>query len=120
DWIAARLERLGFQSKTTELLIKRTVARNGRHRIHINGEMATLSILQQLCEGLIDLCGQHEHQSLTRTGTQLELLDRYGSLAEQTRSFGSAFEKMRALRRERDELLQAETERSRRNDFLKF
>jgi DNA repair protein RecN (Recombination protein N) len=120
EWMGPRLERLGFKPETSELLIKRTVARNGRHRIHINGEMATLSILQQLCEGLIDLCSQHEHQSLTRAGTQLELLDRYGSLTDQTRGFGNAFEKMRALRKERDELLQAEAERSRKNDFLKF
>jgi DNA repair protein RecN (Recombination protein N) len=120
DWMGPRLENLGFKPETAELLIKRTVARNGRHRIHINGEMATLSILQQLCEGLIDLCGQHEHQSLTRSATQLDLLDRYGSLGEQTKTFANAFEKMRSLRKERDELLLAEAERSRRNDFLKF
>jgi DNA repair protein RecN (Recombination protein N) len=120
DWMAPRLEQLGFKPETSELLIKRTVARNGRHRIHINGEMATLSILQQLCEGLIDLCSQHEHQSLTRSGTQLDLLDRYGSLVEQARNFGRAFEKMKELKRERDELMRAEAERSRKNDFLKF
>ncbi len=120
DWMGSRLEQLGFKPETAELLIKRTVARNGRHRIHINGEMATLSILQQLCEGLIDLCSQHEHQSLTRSGTQLDLLDRYGSLIEQTKTFGKAYEKMRAIKQERDELQKAETERSRRNDFLKF
>jgi DNA repair protein RecN (Recombination protein N) len=120
DWMAPRLEQLGFKPETAELLIKRTVAKSGRHRIHINGEMATLSILQQLCEGLIDLCSQHEHQSLTRSGTQLDLLDRYGSLTEQTRNFAKAFEKVRALKHERDELQNAEAERSRKNDFLKF
>ncbi|MFL5813285.1 MAG: DNA repair protein RecN [Bdellovibrionia bacterium] len=120
DWMAPRLEQLGFKPETAELLIKRTVAKSGRHRIHINGEMATLSILQQLCEGLIDLCSQHEHQSLTRSGTQLDLLDRYGSLTEQAKNFAKAFEKVRALKHERDELQKAEAERSRKNDFLKF
>src|SRR3954469_25748981 len=81
-WIKGRMEKLGLDASGDELLIRRTIARNGRHRIHINGETATLSILEQLCEGLVDLCGQHEHQSLIRPATQLELLDRYGGLLE--------------------------------------
>lgn len=120
EWMTGRLELLGFKPETSELLIKRTVNRNGRHRIYINGEMATLSILQQLCEGLIDLCSQHEHQSLTKPATQLDLLDRYGSLGELGKAYGSGYSKTRELRAERDELSQAEAERSRRSDFLKF
>jgi DNA repair protein RecN (Recombination protein N) len=119
-WLRPRLEKLGFDSKAPELLIKRVVHRGGKHRIYVNGELATLSILQNLCEGLVDLCGQHEHQSLIRPGTQLELLDRYGSLTEQARAFGASFGKTRALEQERDSLTQAEAERSRRSDFLKF
>jgi DNA repair protein RecN (Recombination protein N) len=119
-WIKPRLENLGFDSDTSELLIKRVVHRSGKHRIYVNGALATLSILQTLCDGLVDLCGQHEHQSLIRPNTQLDLLDRYGSLTEQARAFGAAFSKMRELEQERDELHQAETERSRRVDFLKF
>src|SRR3954447_9674528 len=83
-WMNARLEKFGFHENSIELLIKRTVHRAGRHRISINGELATLSGLQNICEGLIDLCGQHEHQSLLKPNTQLELLDRYGSLSEST------------------------------------
>jgi DNA repair protein RecN (Recombination protein N) len=120
EWIRPRLEKQGFDSKTSELLIKRVVHRGGKHRIYVNGELATLSILQSLCDGLVDLCGQHEHQSLLRPGTQLDLLDRYGSLTEQARGFGSAFARMRALERERDGLSTAEAERSRRADFLRF
>src|SRR3954463_3346831 len=119
-WIKARMEKLGLESSSDELLVRRTIARSGRHRIHINGEAATLSILQQLCEGLVDLCGQHEHQSLIRPNTQLDLLDRYGSLTDQTKAFGSVFTRMRELEQERDELTHAETERTRRADFLRF
>lgn len=120
SWMKDRLELLGFESSGEELLIKRTVQRNGRHRIYINGQMATLSILQQLCDGLIDLCSQHEHQSLTRGPTQLDLLDRYGELSELAQAYAVVFEKMQALRAEREELQKAEAERSRRGDFLKF
>jgi DNA repair protein RecN (Recombination protein N) len=119
-WIKERLDTAGFDSNTSELLIKRTVNRSGKHRIHVNGELATLTILQNLCEGLIDLCGQHEHQTLIRPATQLELLDRYGSLVTQTQTVGAAYQKSKKLKREREELQNAETDREKRADFLKF
>jgi DNA repair protein RecN (Recombination protein N) len=119
-WMKERLHAMGFESDTQELLIKRTVNRSGKHRIHVNGELATVGILQNLCEGLVDLCGQHEHQSLIRPSTQLELLDRYGNLTSQTQAAGNSFHKMKKLQRERDELQNAEAEREKRSDFLKF
>jgi len=119
-WIRPRLEKLGFDSKASELLIKRTVHRSGKHRIFVNGELATVTILQELCEGLVDLCGQHEHQSLIRPNRQLELLDRYGGQTELARSVAQAFGEWKKLQRERDELALAEAERTRRADFLKF
>lgn len=119
-WMRERLERLGFDGKAPELLVKRLISRAGKHRIYVNGELATLSSLQQLCQGLVDLCGQHEHQSLIRPATQLELLDRYGGITNQAKSVGTAYAKMRELQRERDELRNAEAERSKRADFLSF
>lgn len=119
-WIRSRMESLGFESSSKELLIKRSVHKNGKHRISINGEMATLSILQKLCEGLIDLCGQHEHQSLTRSPVQLELLDRYGGLTALAAEVSELLSQLRELTRERDEILAGDAERRRRADFLKF
>jgi DNA repair protein RecN (Recombination protein N) len=119
-WIRPRLERLGLEIAGDELLVRRTVHRSGKHRIHINGQLATLSILQQLCEGLVDLCGQHEHQSLIRPATQLDLLDRYGNLGKLAREFGETWHRWRALHDEREQLQADEAERSRRADFLKF
>jgi DNA repair protein RecN (Recombination protein N) len=119
-WMSQRLIQAGFETKTPELIIKRTVHRAGRHRISVNGELATLTSLQNLCEGLIDLCGQHEHQSLLKTQTQLELLDRYGGLTEQTRALGTEFVKLRLLHKEKDRLEQADGERMRRSSFLSY
>ena len=119
-WIKARIERLGFPLEGSDLLIKRSIQKNGKHRIYVNGELATLAILQSLCEGLVDLCGQHEHQSLLKPQTQLELLDRYGGLIDQGREYTNSFSHFRALMRERDTLSQAEAERTKRTDFLRF
>ncbi len=119
-WIGARLEKAGFASPGCELLIKRSVHRAGRHRIAINGELATLTTLQRLCEGLIDLCGQNEHQSLLKAQTQLELLDRYGGLAEQTKKFTSHFHQTVSLRQDRETLERASIERNSRAAFLQY
>jgi len=119
-WIQSRLQQMGFDPGLTELLVKRTVHRAGRHRISINGELATLTLLQTLCEGLIDLCSQHEHQSLLKPQTQLDLLDRYGGLSEPSKAVSLLYSQYRQLHREKDSLEKGESDRMRRLDFLKF
>jgi DNA repair protein RecN (Recombination protein N) len=119
-WMKERLTLLGFDGDTEDLLIKRTVARTGKHRIHVNGELSTLTILQNLCDGLVDLCGQHEHQSLIRPVVQLELLDRYGSLIAQTQAVSASHGAMKTLLKERTDLEQQQADREKRADFLKF
>lgn len=121
-WFHARLEKLGFSLSLDDptLLIKRIVHRTGKHRIYINGELATLSILQELCEGLIDLCSQHEHQTLTKAYRQLELLDRYGSATELAKEMSESYRHLQFLKNEEKSLQESENERARRADFLKF
>jgi len=64
------------------LLMRRVVESSGRSRGFINGHSATLVQLRQLGEGLVDIHGQHEHQSLGRATAQRELLDGFGGLAD--------------------------------------
>lgn len=122
--IRNRLFELGLceQGKAlpTELLIKRTVSRSGKHRILINGELATLGNLQSLCVGLVDLCSQHEHQSLLKPSTQLDLLDRYGKLSAQREAVAQAHVEVRKLKSETEKLSQDESARLKRLDFLRF
>lgn len=119
-WMPSRLKELGFDSTSGELLIKRTIHRAGRHRIYVNGELATLTILQRLCDGLVDLCSQHEHQSLLKSSTQLDLLDRFGKLEDSLSTYSGHYGRFRSLCQERSTLQEAENERSKRTDFLKF
>jgi len=120
DWIRPRLESFGIPVESNELLIKRTIHASGRHRIWINGTMANLSTLQEICEGLVDLCGQHEHQSLLKTTTQLDLLDRYGGLTAEAGQYREAFAKWTEARTELAKLQSEENERQKRADFLGF
>jgi DNA repair protein RecN (Recombination protein N) len=73
-----------------ECSLRRLVYRDGRpSRAYINGHPVTLQMLCQLSELLVDLHGQHEHQSLTRRDAQMTLLDAFGglsTLAQETQS----------------------------------
>ncbi len=119
-WMSERLKENGFEVEGHQLLIRRSVHRSGKHRIHINGSLATLNILQQLCEGLVDLCGQHEHQSLLKAQTQIELIDRYGGLSSRTKEFSERFLKYRETLHQLEKLILSQNETERRADFIRF
>jgi DNA repair protein RecN (Recombination protein N) len=119
-WLRQRLAEVGIESEGHELLIKRTVARNGKNRIFINGQLATLGMLSTVCEDLIDLCGQHEHQSLFKSHVQVELLDRFAGLEELQRRTAGQFQKARSLIEEWESLKKKEEERIQRLAFLQF
>jgi DNA repair protein RecN (Recombination protein N) len=119
-WLKDRLQEVGIELDSSELLIKRSIHRNGKNRIFINGELATLSMLQQVCDGLIDLCGQNEHQSLFKSNVQLDLLDRFTGLEKTSDQVREQFKKTIALREEWDSLKRKEDERIQRLEFIKF
>ncbi len=62
------------------LLVRRVIESSGRSRGFLNGRAATLAQLREAGEFLVDVHGQHQHQSLVRPAAQRELLDGYGEL----------------------------------------
>jgi DNA repair protein RecN (Recombination protein N) len=91
------LSRLGFPFDG-ELLIKRTVFREGRNKILINGSMATLQILSRLGSLLISISGQHEHQLLLKPENHLYLLDDFGRLSEERLMLSELFGRHQTLK----------------------
>ena len=73
------------------LLLRRVLDAQGRSRAQINGRPATLAQLEAIGELLIDLHGQHAHQSLGRPETQRRLLDAYGGFAALAREVALAW-----------------------------
>ena len=63
-------------------LVRRVIDASGRSRGFINGRAATAAQLREAGEFLVDIHGQHEHQSLLRAAAQRELLDGYGGLSD--------------------------------------
>jgi DNA repair protein RecN (Recombination protein N) len=65
-----------------ELSIRRVVSSDGRSRAYLNGQAVAVQLLREAGNILIDIHGQHEFQSLTRSTAQRELLDGYGRLEQ--------------------------------------
>src|SRR5204862_34113 len=76
-------------SGTGELTVRRVVAADGRSRAYLNGQTVPLQLLREAVNILIDIHGQHEFQSLTRSAAQRTLLGGYGSLTGLTTQVGS-------------------------------
>ncbi len=62
------------------LLIRRIISRADRHRIYINGSLATLQTLTPITEHLASISGQHAHQGLLKEERHLQIIDRFGRL----------------------------------------
>ena len=87
-----------------QLLLRRVLATNGTNRQFINGCQTTLSVLKEVGDGLVDLHGPHDHQSLLAREYQLRLVDAFGGIEDIYHSFREAFEKLGILRAELNEL----------------
>ncbi len=67
-----------FSEAGTEWVVRRVVPREGRSRAYVNGAMASVAELAELGNRLVDLHGQHTHQSLLHQSTQRAALDLFG------------------------------------------
>jgi DNA repair protein RecN (Recombination protein N) len=119
-WIAGELAALGIEAEDGELIVRREIAASGRGRARINGETVPLSTLARAAECLIDLHGQHEHQSLFRTAFQLEVLDEYSGCAEARAGFAEQFAAWRALGEEVARLRTGAREEGARRELARF
>src|SRR5882672_9366915 len=84
-------------------LARRVVDASGRSKAFVNGTAVTLAQLRELGELLVDVHGQHAHQSLLKPAAQQQLLDEHGGLAESAAEVGAAFGQWRTRRRARED-----------------
>ncbi|RMH63533.1 MAG: DNA repair protein RecN, partial [Bacteroidetes bacterium] len=82
-----------------QMIVRREVTA-GQSRAFINDTPATLHVLRDVAAQLIDLHGQHEHQSLLRTETHVDLLDSFGSLGGLVRHYRRQYDEVARLRDE--------------------
>lgn len=77
--VEARFVRMGSDGEE-EVILSRSIHREGRSRAYINGRMATVAALSEVGEELVDIHGQHSHQRLLSAAAQREALDVFGSI----------------------------------------
>lgn len=103
-----------------ECLLRRVINEDGRSRAFINGNAVPLQSLKSLGELLLDIHGQHFHQSLGRAAIQRDLLDHFASALAQRLTTETAFKEWRNLASELEALEAADADRASRLDLLTF
>jgi DNA repair protein RecN (Recombination protein N) len=98
DW----LQGSDLAEDTGVCLLRRVLEASGRSRAYINGRPATLQQVKELGELLVDIHGQHEHQSLARASVQRQMLDAYAGALQLAERAYEAWHAWQALQRQRE------------------
>ncbi len=104
--VQAWLEEHEFADEHGGVLLRRVIDNAGRSKAYINGSAATAAQLREVGEMLVDIHGQHAHQSLMKGEAQRQLLDSQAGLLEQAREVAAAYKTWRALARQREQFEQ--------------
>ena len=103
-----------------ECQLRRIINREGRSRGYINGQPAPMQSLRELGEQLVDIHGQHEHQSLLRSPVQRQLLDAFGGLQPLLASIAGLYAEWRTVQDTLDSIVRNAMERDARLDLLRY
>ncbi len=103
-----------------ECLLRRVIGDDGRSRAFINGNPVPVQQLKSIGEQLVDIHGQHFHQSLGRRAVQRELLDYFGELTDDAAAVSDAAKAWNDLRERLARLADDDSERASRLDLLGF
>lgn len=117
----ALLGQLGLEPcEGGQLILKRTFTAAGTNRQFVNGSPTSLAALAAVGDGLVDLHGPHEHQSLLQPARQLAILDAFGGLTVTRSAFARVLEQRDQLQAERTRLVVDEQTYARQLDLLRF
>jgi DNA repair protein RecN (Recombination protein N) len=121
DAIDAVIEREALEGDAPDVLVlTREVRRDRRNICRVNGRSVTLTLLQEIAEGLVDIHGQSEHLSLFKPAYHLDLLDRYGGLMDERTAFAKLVRALEKTRRELKNLVASEADRAERAELLAY
>jgi DNA repair protein RecN (Recombination protein N) len=101
-------------------VLRRTITNEGRSKGYINGSAVPIQSLQALGDTLVDIHGQHEHQSLLKNDMQRQLLDDYAGHASLLTQLATTYRRWKAVGAELDTLRSATQDRDTRLDMLRY
>ncbi|MBU5677555.1 DNA repair protein RecN [Alkaliphilus sp. MSJ-5] len=117
------LEQYGIEIDSENILVvTREIHSNGRSTCRINGIIVTQAVLKMITQRLIDIHGQHEHQSLLNSSFHIDMLDSYGGkeILSLVDSVSKKYSELQVLERELSSICFDEMERERKIDLMKF
>ena len=117
--VSALMEEWGLDFDGETLIVRREVSAEGRSRASVNQSSLTLANLKHLGEQLLDLHGQHEHQSLLRDGAALATLDRLAGLEPERARFAETLAALREAEGELARLRESLATFAERRDYLR-
>jgi DNA repair protein RecN (Recombination protein N) len=113
------LERFGIPTED-ELILRRNLSISGKSRAYLNDTMVNVQTLSEVGRLLVDIHGQHEHQSLLSPDIQRFLVDAYGKLHDEREGIGRLFHEIQSNVKELSDLTSHIREREQRLEFLRF
>jgi DNA repair protein RecN (Recombination protein N) len=115
-----RLARAGIEPVDEGLVVRRVIGKSGRGRVYINNVLATAAALGDVAGVLIELAGQHEHQTLGDPAQHLAILDAFGGHGEALSAMAAAHARIEAAAKKLGTATLDERTRAEREEFLKF
>ncbi len=103
-----------------ECMLRRIIETDKPSKGFINGRPVPMQMLHDLGEFLVDIHGQHEHQSLLKRGGQRQILDDYAGLDELVESLGGHYQELRSLETRLETLKRQTADRSARIELLRY
>jgi DNA repair protein RecN (Recombination protein N) len=103
-----------------ECILRRSLNREGRSRCYINGRSVPVQQLQDLGDLLVEIHGQHAHQSLLKANHQRQLLDAYGGLTDLSNQLALSFKSYQKALKQFQALTTETEERASRLDLLRY
>jgi DNA repair protein RecN (Recombination protein N) len=103
-----------------ELIVRREISLKGSNRCFVNDTPVPLSVVKELGDLLVDLHGQHEHQSLLRTETHVNFLDEFAGTENILDDYVLEFKKVRELSAKLNDLKKKESSLKEKKDFYAF
>lgn len=117
--IAHVLREQGIETEA-ELLIRRIISRNDRHRVYINGRLSTMQALNEVTQNLAAISGQHEHQRLLSETTHLLILDHGAGLLPERTALGDCYRAILPLIQELEHLKETRKKQQDHLQLLEF
>ncbi len=119
---AIRAGEAGAEIENGELLVSRTVSAEGRSRAHVGGRSVPVGLLAELSDDLVAVHGQTDQQGLLRPARQRQALDRFAgeAVSAPLGAWTTAYQRLRGITRELDEITTLARERAQEADMLRF